>query len=153
MAHVQSKPISEPGPSTRKGKRKTRASTPDAATTANATPATKKHGGRTRGLKNLTIENKAAFVDLIEELKPIGNAGWECIFAAYNKKYPDVLRKPKTLRKLWDDLTSGRPPTGNSPMDILVHRALDIAAAIEVATATKSLDDDNVPPPTSARVL
>ncbi|KAG8740701.1 hypothetical protein FRC10_003951 [Ceratobasidium sp. 414] len=100
-----------------------------------------------QGSKNLTIENKAALVDLIEELKPAGNAGWERVYVAYNKKYPDATCKPKTLRKLWDELTAGWPPTGNSPMDALVRCALDTAAAIEVATATKTLDDEEVPPP------
>ncbi|KAG9078721.1 hypothetical protein FS749_009218 [Ceratobasidium sp. UAMH 11750] len=144
MAPVLSKPLPEPSSSTRKGKRNPRASAPDAA---GSTPVVKKRGGRLPGSKNISIEEKSAFVDLVDEMKPLGNAGWDRVYATYNAQHPGATRKPKTLRKLWDELTAGRPPTGNSPMDILIRRALDVAAAIEVATATKTLADEGVPPP------
>ncbi|KAG8726514.1 hypothetical protein FRC10_007010, partial [Ceratobasidium sp. 414] len=146
MAPVQSKPVAEPGPSTRKTKAKDKAlrkPTPEPLEDDAPAPAPGK--GRRAGVKNLTTKDKLDFVKLVEELLPISPAAWDQVYKTYNKKHQP--RAVKTLKGIWPSLTTGPAPTGNPEMEEVVALALEVDMVLNVATETKQLDDDAVPPP------
>ncbi|KAG8734793.1 hypothetical protein FRC10_011435 [Ceratobasidium sp. 414] len=146
MAPVQSKPAAEPGPSMCKTKAKDKALcelTPEPLEDDTPAPATGK--GCRAGVKNLMTKDKLDFVKLVEELLLISPAVWDQVYKMYNKKHqPHAV---KTLKGIWPSLTTGPALTGNPEMEEVIALALEVDMVLNVATETKQLDDNAVPPP------
>ncbi|KAG9121024.1 hypothetical protein FRC07_003194 [Ceratobasidium sp. 392] len=147
---VQSKPTSEPRSTSRNTPRKPKsgAKAADESAPEDDVPPPATGKGRKQGVKNITDEERSHFLDIVEQLMPTYPAAWDNVYAAYNEVYPNQQRAVRTLRGLWQSLTTGPPPTGNPPMAELVKRALELDRLISLTTETKTLDDSEVPPPT-----
>ncbi|KAG9077182.1 hypothetical protein FS749_010959 [Ceratobasidium sp. UAMH 11750] len=146
MAPSPSKPVARSGLSTCKAKGKDKAPcelTPEAV--GNDAPAPAAGKGRRQGVKNLLAQDKLAFVRIVEELLLILPAAWEKVYKTYNKKHQPCAIK--TLKGIWPLLTTGPIPTGNPEMEEVVKLACEVDMMLNVATETKTLDDNTVPPP------
>ncbi|KAG9082788.1 hypothetical protein FS749_006565 [Ceratobasidium sp. UAMH 11750] len=134
MAPPPSKPVAGSGLSTCKAKGKDKAPrklTPEAVSDNAPAPAAGK--GHRQGVKNLSAQDKLAFVRIIKELLLISPAAWEQVYKMYNKKHqPHTI---KMLKGIWP------------LMEKVVKLTREVDIILNVAIETKTLNDNTVPCP------
>lgn len=108
-----------------------------------ATPAV--HKKRMKRGPGFTKEELKNFLDLMEEVVPIGPQQWETVADRHLESYPDQGRDTSSLRTKFNRLVSATPPTGDPSCPEEVRRAKRIYKLIEEkADASQLLDMDEI---------